>query len=176
MSMRRYFFLYAIVSILLVPRLYAMEKEKPVSPITSDVFTVESKQYMQRIVASWAQTARVIRRTQAGLGAAFDNIDYAGIEHLVSDPAALERANRLYIKIMADKSKNPAEIFAFLDMRPGEQTGPIMITEKKSSSETAEQTAKLKAQLLVRAYCEQIRIAKKVQEDQADDDCICVVF
>lgn len=167
--MRTHSFFYAILSILLIPMSYAMEKE---NPITSKVFTVQSRQYMQRIVASWADTARKIQRTQAGLGAAFDSIDYAGIEYLISDQVALERANELYTQMITDKTKNCAGFFAFFDMRPGEQVGPIMKTSTKSSAKTAAQTAELRAQLLVRAYFEQIKNAQQLQA-QSDEDCAC---
>ena len=173
-SMRIYSFLYAILITLLVPMSYAMEKE---NTITSDVFTVEGKRYMRDRVASWADTARAIHRTQAGLGAAFDSIDYLGIEHLVSDQVALKRANEIYTEIVTDKTKNSADFFAFFDMRSGEQVGPIMKTSTKSSSKTAAQTAEVRAQLLVRTYFEQIKNAKQkqVQSDQ-DCDCTCVIF
>ncbi len=87
--MNKYSFFYAITIALLVPLAHAMEKQEPINP---NSFDQNGKDYMDYAVGIWVQAAQEGKIT-TGLANVFNTIKKVGINDLIHDQIALEKAN-----------------------------------------------------------------------------------
>lgn len=88
--MSKYSFFYTIVIALFIPIAHAMEKTEPINPGS---FTEAGKAYMVYAVDIWVEAAEKGNIT-TGLASIFNSIQKKGIDNLIHDSVALEKANK----------------------------------------------------------------------------------
>lgn len=87
--MKKYSFISVIAIVLLVPTIHSMELRELITPGS---FTKEGKEYMDYSVDLWVNAAKE-GKVSTGLATIFSIIKTSGINHLIQDPVALEKAN-----------------------------------------------------------------------------------